>query len=186
MLLKPEIKATLKEAGYNQRMVSVKERSCGYSQAYIITVRSKDINIKDIKALLSKYELQRRCEASGDFLQGANVYIDYYYSDAIEEEVKADPKLIEEAKKIYDFYNNEVKGIKGGLDYKELNNKNELIRVCSYSNVYYDNLIKYEVCYSTDEDNYKYYNTELKQQLTNIDSVKDFLFKLITQYNYSI
>lgn len=75
-----EIRKELKQKGYSNRAISIKNKSSGYSDSINITIKDMSINKKEIQEMAQKHE-SYETDKYGEILQGANTYIfiDYDY-----------------------------------------------------------------------------------------------------------
>jgi len=67
-----KIKNAIKEAGYNNRQVTVANRNY---IAFVLTIRSEEVNPQDIKEIARRFESISRCDVTGEILSGGNTYI---------------------------------------------------------------------------------------------------------------
>jgi len=73
------IRAALKARGWNQRKVSVRVRPCTYSSAISATIYDASVPLAEVKAIVDQHRHVRRCEITGDILEGGNTYTDVEY-----------------------------------------------------------------------------------------------------------
>ena len=66
------IRTALKEAGFNQKQISVKKQFGGYSVAFYVTIR--DANI-DKSTIVNKFKSIDYDERTGEILAGGNDYV---------------------------------------------------------------------------------------------------------------
>lgn len=76
---KASIVAKLKEAGYNNRMVSI---SCKHSTV-TATIRDASVSYLKIQSIVEQHESISRCEVSGEILLGGNTYTEVLVSDEV-------------------------------------------------------------------------------------------------------
>ena len=69
------IREALKEAGFNQKQISVKKQFSGYSVAFYVTIRDTDIEKNTIKNIVNKFKSIDRDEITGEILAGGNDYV---------------------------------------------------------------------------------------------------------------
>ncbi len=72
---KQSIVNTIKELGYNQRQVSVKEGGGSLSWSFDVTVRDPKVNMEAVERAVKNHESVDRCQASGEILSGGNTFI---------------------------------------------------------------------------------------------------------------
>ena len=95
------IRSELKKQGLKN--VSVRSSNCGYSDSINITIKDLTVNKKQVEEIANQFESIRRCEYSGEILQGCNTYIivEYDYmvlSNARDEFLPQALKIINEFK----------------------------------------------------------------------------------------
>ena len=73
------LRAALKAAGFNARRVTVRQN---HSTLYV-TIRDAWTSLTQVKAIADKFEVVRRCEASGEILCGGNIFVDVRYTDEL-------------------------------------------------------------------------------------------------------
>lgn len=84
-----EIRQELKKRGINSRMVSVKSGYCGYSDYINVTIKTAEVDIREVEKIVKKYQSIDRDERTGDILEGGNTYTRTKYSeDAYNEVIK--------------------------------------------------------------------------------------------------
>lgn len=71
-----KIRTALKSAGFNGRVVTVREPHYG---DVVVTIRSADVRISEVSRVAKEFEAIHRCEHSGEILLGGNVYVDVRY-----------------------------------------------------------------------------------------------------------
>ena len=69
------IRAALKAAGYNTRKVTVRQDH----ETVRVTLKTLDVVLSVIKAIVAPFECVRRCESTGEVLLGGNIYVDVAY-----------------------------------------------------------------------------------------------------------
>jgi len=74
----------LKEAGYNQRQVSVRENPSSLEWSFAVTIRDEKVNYKTVQDIVKKSRSIDRCHASGEILSGGNTYVWLYISDRVQ------------------------------------------------------------------------------------------------------
>jgi hypothetical protein len=91
----------IKEAGYNNRQVSVRNDR---SSTYILTIRDSTVQYDKIKAIEQQYEQIDRCPATHEILLGGNTYIDIKLSENVRETWSAHylPKINDAIGKLHD------------------------------------------------------------------------------------
>jgi hypothetical protein len=73
------LRAALKAAGFNARRVTVRQN---HSTLYV-TIRDAWTSLTQVKAIADKFEVVRRCEASGEILCGGNIFVNVRYTDEL-------------------------------------------------------------------------------------------------------
>ncbi len=91
------LRASLKSAGYNARMVSVRTSYYSMGSSITLTIRSADVDYATVKALADGAEKIDRCEFSGEILSGGNTYVHLNFDSKVEDEVAARVKDATEA-----------------------------------------------------------------------------------------
>ncbi|MEO7734895.1 MAG: hypothetical protein ABIY55_28325 [Kofleriaceae bacterium] len=79
------LRAALKQAGFNARMVTVRERHSTLD----ITIRDASAALTKVKSIADRFELVTRDHATGEILCGGNVFIRVEYADSLVAPVKA-------------------------------------------------------------------------------------------------
>ena len=102
--LRLAIRRVLKDAGVNARRASISVRDAGYSTSVRIIIRDLTVDAAEVNRLADQFEEIRRCEHSGEILEGANTYVNVWYCDnavkiAVEEKVKEAQNLWDEVHK---------------------------------------------------------------------------------------
>lgn len=69
------IRAALKEAGFNQKQISVKKQFGVYSVAFNVTIRDANIDKSTIENIVNKFKSIDRDEITGEILAGGNDYV---------------------------------------------------------------------------------------------------------------
>lgn len=69
------IRTALKEAGYNQKQVSVKKQFAGYSAVFFVTIRDSNICKNTIENIVNKFKSIDYDKEAGIILAGGNDYI---------------------------------------------------------------------------------------------------------------
>lgn len=80
---KQAIVNALKEAGYNSRMVSVKDGGGSLNWSFDLTIRDASVSktkVEQIAKAATQYDV---CEASGEILSGGNVFVHVRVSEAV-------------------------------------------------------------------------------------------------------
>ena len=85
-----ELRATLKEMGFNSRQVSVKSGYCGYSTSMDVTIKARGISVPQVEELANKYKSVRHDEMTGEILSGGNTYVTVGYKRELLEEIGED------------------------------------------------------------------------------------------------
>jgi len=94
------IRAALKDAGFDLKKISVRVRIAGYSVAVDISLKDIAISTADIEAAVAKFEKIDYCQHSGEILSGGNTFINVNYDfDVRQEAIK---NKMPEAQKIWD------------------------------------------------------------------------------------
>ena len=92
------LRAALKQSGFNARMVTVKERHC----TLCITIRDASVSLTKVKAIVAPFERVSRDHATGEILGGGNTFTKTEYADVLVDPIKAtilavlDPALNDE------------------------------------------------------------------------------------------
>jgi hypothetical protein len=81
-----QLRAALKQAGFNTRRVSVRADHSTLQ----VTIRDASISLTQIEAIAGPFESIRRCEATGEILQGGNRYVDIKYDPALVKPLKVE------------------------------------------------------------------------------------------------
>lgn len=79
------LRAALKQAGFNARMVSVKAR---HSTLYV-TIRDASVSLTKVKAIVAPFESVSRDHATGEILCGGNTFTRTEYADSLVDPIKA-------------------------------------------------------------------------------------------------
>jgi len=79
------LRAALKQAGFNARMVTVRER---HSTLHV-TIRDASASLTKVKSIAAPFESVSRDHATGETLCGGNVYVRVAYADSLVTPVKA-------------------------------------------------------------------------------------------------
>ena len=79
------LRAALKSAGYSARQVTVRQRHSTLD----VTIRVAGVSHTKVSTIAGAFESVRRCEASGEILQGGNVFVSVEYADALVDPLKA-------------------------------------------------------------------------------------------------
>lgn len=74
------VRAALKEAGYNQRRVSVRQRSTGSVKVEIL---DPSANVEQIESIAKKFESVDYCSHTQEVLSGGNTFVFIQVSDAV-------------------------------------------------------------------------------------------------------
>ncbi len=69
------IRTALKEAGFNQKQISVKKQFGGDSVAFYVTIRDANIDKSKIENIVNKFKSIDRDEITGEILAGGNDYV---------------------------------------------------------------------------------------------------------------
>lgn len=84
--IKTEIMQQLKAHGFTSKEVTLSMRGAWYDDIITAKIHNAKIKIEEVENIIKNYESIRRCERSGEILNGCNVYTSVYYTDqAIEE-----------------------------------------------------------------------------------------------------
>ena len=108
METKKQIVAKLKEAGFNSRQVSVRNRPGGYESSFVLTIRDAAVNPETIEAIAAKFERIDR-DQFGDILAGGNTYVNVSVDESIEKIWAA--AYTEQVQKAIDQLQNESQGV---------------------------------------------------------------------------
>lgn len=65
--------------GWTSRQVSVRGQPCTYSGSIDVTIKDPSVPLPLVEAVANQYKSVRRCEYSGDILQGGNTYVTVEY-----------------------------------------------------------------------------------------------------------
>jgi hypothetical protein len=79
------LRAALKHAGFNARMVTVKDR---HSTLYV-TIRDASVSLTNVRAIVAPFESVARDQVTGEILAGGNTFTRTEYADAIIDPIKA-------------------------------------------------------------------------------------------------
>jgi hypothetical protein len=88
--IKAEIMQKLKEKGITGKEVSLSMRASWYDDIITAKIHNAKINIKEVEKIINNYESIRRCERSGEVLNGCNVYIHVEYAEGVKETARAE------------------------------------------------------------------------------------------------
>jgi hypothetical protein len=77
------IREALRNAGYNQRMVSVRSRRGGYESSITVEILSPNVNFRQVEEIANGFERVDRCQVSGEILAGGNVFVHVELSSAV-------------------------------------------------------------------------------------------------------
>ncbi len=80
---KQQIVNRIKDAGYNNRQVSVRENSCSTEWSFTITIRDPKVDYRKVQKIIQKSKSFDRDAASGEILMGGNTYVWLEISDAV-------------------------------------------------------------------------------------------------------
>lgn len=69
------IRTALKEAGFNQKQISVKKQFGAYSVAFYVTIRDANIDKSTIENIVNKFKSIDYDERTGEMLAGGNDYV---------------------------------------------------------------------------------------------------------------
>ena len=69
------IRTTLKEAGFNQKQVSVKKQWAGYELVFNVTIHDEKIEKDEIEKIVAKFRSIDYDERTGEILAGGNDYV---------------------------------------------------------------------------------------------------------------
>ena len=69
------IRTALKEAGFNQKQISVKKQFGVCSVAFNVTIRDANIDKSTIENIVNKFKSIDRDEITGEILAGGNDYV---------------------------------------------------------------------------------------------------------------
>lgn len=72
------LRAALKQAGFNTRKVSVRQHSC----TLYVTIRDASVSLTRVKAIAGAFESIDRDHATGEILCGGNTFVRVEYVDA--------------------------------------------------------------------------------------------------------
>jgi hypothetical protein len=79
------LRTALKQAGFNARMVTVKDR---YS-TLCVTIRDASVSLTKVKAIVAPFESVSRDHATGEILCGGNTFTRTEYADSLIDPLKA-------------------------------------------------------------------------------------------------
>jgi adenylate kinase family enzyme len=88
--IKAEIMEQLKAHGITAKDVTLSMRASWYDDVITATIRNGKTNPKQIDKIIKSYESIRRCERSGEILNGCNVYVSIRYAEGVKETARAD------------------------------------------------------------------------------------------------
>lgn len=75
------IRAELKTAGYNRTKVSVRTDSYSMGSTVYVTIKSADVDYREVNKIAKSHERVHRCSYSGDILNGGNAFVIVEYDD---------------------------------------------------------------------------------------------------------
>lgn len=67
-----DIRAELKEMGFNSKKISVRKRDCN---VVLVTLKDESIDREKIEQLASRHEDVDYCEKTGEILAGGNTFV---------------------------------------------------------------------------------------------------------------
>jgi hypothetical protein len=79
------LRTALKQAGFNARRVTVKDR---HSTLYV-TIRHASVSLTKVKAIVAPFESVSRDQATGEILAGGNTFTRTEYADTVVDPIKA-------------------------------------------------------------------------------------------------
>lgn len=85
------------ELGITSKQVTVRGRKCTYSHTVEVDIVAPGVKFAAVEAIALRVEQVRYCEASGEALQGGNVYVqvkDYVPMERVEMEIKPTPTRV--------------------------------------------------------------------------------------------
>lgn len=86
-VLREELKAKMKAAGFNSKKVSVSVKVVGYSDSIRMTIKDSSVDEKKVREIGESFRHIDRCESSGEILSGGNTYLHIGYSDSARDEI---------------------------------------------------------------------------------------------------
>jgi hypothetical protein len=81
-----ELRAALKQAGFNARRISVRHDH----STLRATIRDASVSLTKVQQIAGAFESIWRCEATGEILLGGNCYVDVKYDDKVIEPLKTE------------------------------------------------------------------------------------------------
>ena len=69
------IKETLRKEGIDIRYISVRHKWCGYSDKWVVEIKSEDIDKKRVERICRRFEEIDIDERTGEILMGGNTYV---------------------------------------------------------------------------------------------------------------
>jgi len=72
--LTKQIRKEIKDSGYTNKQVSLKENNCSLNWSYDMTIKDESINPQDLYSIRNKFQSIDRDSSSGEILNGANIY----------------------------------------------------------------------------------------------------------------
>ena len=75
------LRAKLKAAGYNARLVSVRHHQYSMGSTIHCTIRDPDVKKAAIEDIALEFQRVDRCQISGEILTGCNRFVDVEFSD---------------------------------------------------------------------------------------------------------
>ena len=79
-----ELRAKLKQAGYNARMVTIRHEHYSMGSSVHATIRSAAVDSRRVRAILETAEDISR-DGFGEILSGGNRYVSLHYTDEVQE-----------------------------------------------------------------------------------------------------
>lgn len=79
------LRAVLKQAGFNARMVTVRARHC----TLCVTIRDASVSLTRVKAIVAPFESVSRDRATGEILCGGNTFTRTEYADSLVDPIRA-------------------------------------------------------------------------------------------------
>lgn len=70
-----DLKRTLKQSGLETKKIRINRNTSGVSTAFLVKILDKNIDSYAVSKVLAPMQKIRRCETTGDILNGGNVFI---------------------------------------------------------------------------------------------------------------
>lgn len=69
-----QLRKLVKDAGFSNKQVSVRERQGGLSYSYRLVIKDPDIDVNKVRDIADSFKSIDRCQASGEILGGGNTF----------------------------------------------------------------------------------------------------------------